>query len=626
MEWYQEVLQRKLDRENYQKLQRLENPHLHQFVASFVRLCAPQSVFVATDSPQDIAYVRRRAIETGEEKRLAKEGQTVHFDGYHDQARDKENTKYLLPPGTELGERLNSIGKEEGLREVRSYLKDSMRGKQLFVRFYCLGPRSSPFSIPAVQLTDSSYVAHSEDLLYRPGFEEFHRLGKSNDFLRFVHSAGELRNGVSVNIQKRRIYIDLEENIVYSTNTQYGGNTIGLKKLALRLAIRKGSEEGWLAEHMLVMGVRGPGGRLTYFAGAFPSYCGKTSTAMMPGETIVGDDIAYLRAIGGRTRAVNVECGIFGIIQDVNAEDDPIIWKALNSAGEVIFSNVLVSEEGVPRWLGDGRESPRKGINHSGQWWHGKQDKVGQDITLSHKNARYTLRLERLSNCDSHLNDPQGVELSGIMYGGRDSDTSVPVEQSFDWVHGIITKGASLESETTAATLGKEGVRLFNPMSNIDFVSIPLGQYIENNINFAEKLSVKPLVFGVNYFLRDNNGRYLNAMEDKRVWLKWMELRVHREVGARRSPTGLIPEYEDLRRLFAENLGKGYRREDYTEQFCLRIPANIQKIDRIERIYRESVPDAPAVLFDVLEEQRGRLEALRRSHGDFVSPSDLQQE
>ena len=170
---------------------------------------------------------------------------------------------------------------------------------------------------------------------------------------------------------------------------------------------------------------------------------------------------------------------IFGIIRDVNQKDDPLIWEALTSPGEVIFSNVLITD-GTPFWLGDGREIPEEGINFSGKWYKGKKDENGREIPHSHPNARYTIPLKTLKNCDPVYEDPSGVEVSGIIYGGRDSDTWVPLFESFDWTHGVITIGACLESETTAATLGKEGVRTFNLMANLDFLSIPIGKYIQN--------------------------------------------------------------------------------------------------------------------------------------------------
>ncbi len=622
-----ELLKERLTTENYNKLIALDSPKMHDFVADAIGLTRPASVFVCTDSPADRAYIRDLAIKNGEEIPLNVPGHTYHFDGYHDQARDKAQTKYLMPPGSQLGESLNSIEKAAGVEEVRSFLKDSMADREMLICFWCLGPTDSDFSIPCVQITDSPYVAHSESILYRPGYEQFKKIGSSPEFFRFIHSEGELENAVSKNIDKRRIYIDLEEDLVYSVNTQYGGNTIGLKKLALRLAINKASKQGWLAEHMFVMGAhpapRRGGGRVTYFAGAFPSACGKTSTSMLPGQTIIGDDIAYLRKKNGQIRCVNVEKGIFGIIRDVNTKDDPIIYEALTSPLEVIFSNVLIDSENRPHWLGMGCELPTEGVNHSGKWHKGKTDSKGSEITASHRNARYCLSIPDLSNRDPLLDDPEGVTLGGIVYGGRDSDTWVPVEQAFSWTEGIILKGAALESETTAATLGKEGVRTFNLMSNLDFLSIPLGQYIRNNLDFANGVDKPPLIFSVNYFLRDKEGKYLNGMADKKVWILWAELRVNGDVDAIETPTGLIPKYEDLAKLFKDHLDTQYAKADYVRQFTIRIPENFAKLDRVEKIYKEKVSDTPQILFDTFAEARKRLKAAQAKYGDYISPFDL---
>ena len=617
------LLKEKLTTTNYDKLAALDNPGMHDFVADAIELTNPASVFVCTGSPQDIAYIRKLAVKNGEEIPLNIPGHTCHFDGYHDQARDKAGTKYLLPTDSELGESLNSIEKSVGVEQARSFLKNSMADREMLICFWCLGPTDSDFSIPCIQITDSPYVAHSESILYRPGYEQFKKIGSSPDFFRFIHSEGELENAVSKNIDKRRIYIDLEEGLVYSINTQYGGNTIGLKKLALRLAINKASKQGWLAEHMFVLGAHGPAGRVTYFAGAFPSACGKTSTSMLPGQTIIGDDIAYLRKRAGQIRCVNVEKGIFGIIRDVNTKDDPIIYEALTNPGEVIFSNVLIDNKQKPHWLGMGTELPTEGINHSGKWHNSKTDSKGNEITPSHKNARYCLNIPDLSNCDPLIDDPEGVPIGGIIYGGRDSDTWVPVEQAFSWTEGIIIKAASLESETTAATLGKEGVRTFNLMSNLDFLSIPLGRYIQNNLDFAGDIDKPPLIFSVNYFLRDKDGRYLNGMADKNVWILWAELCVNGDVDAVETPTGLIPRYEDLARLFKEHLDAQYAQPDYVRQFTVRIPENLAKLDRVENIYKQKVSDTPQIVFDTFAKVRKRLKAAQDKHGDYISPLDL---
>jgi len=616
-----DILKARLGEEDYRKLIRIDNPDLHRFIASYVELCNPDKVSVCTGSPEDVRYIRESAIRNGEEMRLAISGHTAHFDGYYDQARDKEHTYILVPDGVDLGPMIRTKGRDEGLREIHEILRDIMRGKELYICFFCLGPTGSEFSIPSVQLTDSGYVAHSENLLYRPGYEEFIRQGPRARFFRFVHSQGELdERKVCKNLDKRRIYIDIYNDIVYSTNTQYGGNTIGLKKLAMRLAIRRGAEEGWLTEHMLIIGIHGPRGRVTYFTGAFPSLCGKTSTAMLDGETIVGDDIAYIRRNGKGVRAVNVEKGIFGIIQGINSKDDPLLWKALHSPAEIIFSNVLVTEDGHVHWIGKDGDVPPKGRNHSGDWWIGKRDADGNEVPCSHPNARFTLDLSILDNIDPRFDDPLGVAIRGIVYGSRDSDTWVPVEESFDWVHGIITKGASLESETTAATLGREGVRKFNPMANLDFLSISIGRYIQNNLDFGRDLGDPPRIFSVNYFLKNRAGEFLNEKTDKKVWYKWMELRVHDEVNAVETPTGWIPEYEDLRRLFREVLDRDYTREDYNEQFMTRVPENLAKIERIERIYRTQVSDTPEIVFRVLEEQRQRLNKAKERYGDYIAP------
>lgn len=617
------LLKRKLTAENYNRIIALNNHKIEEFVADAVELCNPGSVFVMTDSQKDIAYVRDMAISNGEERPLNMGGHTCHFDGMQDQGRDREVTKYLVPKTDSLSKALNQIEREAGLAEVRSLLKDSMKGRTMIVRFLSLGPTGSVFTVPCLQITDSWYVAHSEDLLYRPAYKHFKQIGDSSHFFRFLHSAGKLNeNNVSVDADKKRIYIDYIEDMVYSVNTQYGGNTIGLKKLALRLTIRKADREGWLAEHMFLMGVYGPKGRKTYFAGAFPSACGKTSTAMLPGEMILGDDIAYFRKINGQFRAVNAEAGIFGIIQNVNSKDDPAIWDVLNNPGEVIFSNILVNER-KPYWLGMGCELPREGVNPWGQWYKGKKDDDGNEIPLAHKNARYTVALKALANCDPEIDNPNGVVLGGIMYGGRDAKGYVPVQQAFDWNHGIVAYGASLETETTFAIIGQEGVPEINLMSIQDFVAIPLGKYIQNNLQFVKGLKKPPLIFGVNYFLRDENGRFVNAVRDKHIWVKWMELRVNEEVDAVTAPTGLLPKYDDLVPLFRQVLNKEYTREDYVKQFTIRIPENLAKIDRVEKFHRENVVNAPPVIFEVLGQQRSRLEQLKRKKGDYVSPFDL---
>ena len=334
------VLSEYLDEENQSKIKALENKYVVKEIERFLELCKPEKVLVFTDSSEDIAFVRNLAIEQGEELPLKMKGHTVHYDSYYDQARDKENTRVLKPPEMKMSSAINTIDREQGLKEVLDIMDGSMRGKVCLIRFFSLGPLNCPFSLYALQLTDSAYVAHSEDLLYRAGYEEFKKLGGSNNFFTFIHSSGKLdERNTTVDIDKRRIYVDVIDGKVYTVNNQYAGNSLGLKKLALRLALYKANQEDWLSEHMLIMGVHPHGkNRVTYFTGAYPSASGKTSTAMIPGQSIVGDDIAYLHVDkDGFCRAVNIESGVFGIIRDVNQIDDPEIYKALTTPRELIF-------------------------------------------------------------------------------------------------------------------------------------------------------------------------------------------------------------------------------------------------------------------------------------------------
>jgi len=618
-----ELLKEKLTAESYSRLMAVDNVKIHAFIADAIELTNPENVFVCTDFEEDIKHVRQMAIENREESPLETPGHTCHFDGYYDQGRDREATKYLVPKTETLSKALNQIEREDGLAEVRGLLKDSMKGRTMILRFLSLGPAGSVFSVPCVQITDSWYVAHNEDLLYRTAYNQFCKIEKDKNVFCFLHSCGEMNEDmISVDVENKRIYMDYTKDTIYSVNTQYGGNTMGLKKLALRLTIRQADREGWLAEHMFISGVYGPGRRKTYLAGAFPSACGKTSTAMLPDETILGDDIAYFRNINGEFRAVNAEAGIFGIIQNVTEKNDPMIWEILHKPGEIIFGNILVKDK-KPYWIGMGQETPDEGVNFSGKWYKGKKDANGKEIPLAHKNARYTVALKALPNCDPELENPEGVPLGGVIYGGRDPKASVPVQQAFDWTHGIVSYGASLETETTFAIIGEEGVMEINLMSIQDFLAIPLGKYIQNNIDFVQGIEKLPLVFGVNYFLRDKESKFVNDVPDKHVWVKWMELRIHDDVPAINCPTGQIPRYEDLVPLFKQVLKKDYTKEDYIKQFTIRVPENLAKIDRVEKYHRENIPGSPQAVYDTLKTTRQRLNEARELHGDYISPFDL---
>jgi phosphoenolpyruvate carboxykinase (GTP) len=624
-EKYVELLKSKMSEASYAKLSALENARLIEFIGEYVELMDPQSVYFCDDSEEDAAYIRGRALEKGEEHKLARDGQTVHWDGYGDQARDKANTRFMVHKEKmqKMGN-LNTIDHAEGLAEIKGIAKGIMKGKECIVKLFCECPTHSKFSIACAQITDSYYVAHSEDILYRPGYDHFMKMENEGDFFRFVHSAGELDDrGCTVNLKNRRIYQDLENEMVFSMNAQYAGNSVGLKKHSMRLAIQRSGREGWLCEHMFINAIHNhKTGRKTYFCGAFPSACGKTATAMIPGETVVGDDIAYFKVVDGQFRAANVERGIFGIIKDVNAKDDPVIFDILNQGKEMIFSNVLVGPDNNPYWLGMGVDAPKEGKNHSGAWTEGKKDANGKEVTRAHPNSRYTIRLDYLANLDPAWNDKEGVEVGAIVYGGRDSDTCVPVEMSESWEDGIVVKACTLESETTAATLGAEGVRSPQPMANLDFISYPIGQYFQNNIDFVKALPSEkvPPIFAVNYFLLDENKEFCTSKLAKKVWLHWAEMAVHGEVETLKTPTGLIPKYDLLKTLFKELLDEDYSEEDYSYQFSFRCTKWIEKLQRAVNYYKENVPDCPEHIFKRWQDTIARIEAARDKYGDVIKP------
>ncbi|MFX1418077.1 MAG: phosphoenolpyruvate carboxykinase (GTP) [Promethearchaeota archaeon] len=624
----EENIMEAINQENLVKLKALKNEHVLNIVEEFIKLCKPSKVTVITDSKEDIEYVRKRAVELGEENNLSLEGHTIHFDGFsnmanHDQARDKDNTQVLVnKEEKDSYPWINTMERENGLNEILEIMDGCMKGHECVIRFFCLGPKNSKFSILALQLTDSYYVAHSEDILYRSGYEEFKKLNGSDEFFYFIHSSGELTGDppVTKNLDKRRIYIDLKEGRVLSVNNQYAGNSLGLKKLALRLGIYKANNEDWLTEHYFIMGVQPiKKNRISYFCGAFPSACGKTSTAMLPGQTIVGDDIAYLRVWeDGYAHAVNIEKGIFGIIKDVNAKDDPVIFEALTTPRETIFSNVLI-KNGTPYWIGDGREIPNDGLNFSGKWYKGKKDNNGKDIPHAHPNARYTIGIEELENADLNLHNSEGVPVHGILYGGRDSDTMPPVLESIDWEHGVFL-GASIESETTSATLGAEGVRMQQPMANLDFMVVSLGNYLKNHQGFGERLKYPPKVFATNYFLKNKGGNYLNGILDKLVWVIWAEGRVYNDYEAIKTPIGYIPKYIDLKSLFKQYLDKNYIEKDYIAQFSIRPRKILDKLARIEAMYTKE-KGVPEFFWNVLNYQRNILLELRNEFDyEEISP------
>jgi phosphoenolpyruvate carboxykinase (GTP) len=381
---------------------------------------------------------------------------------------------------------------------------------------------------------------------------------------------------------------------------------------------------------MFITGLRGPGGRVTYFAGAAPSGCGKTTTATV-GTDFIGDDLAQMWiAEDGTVRAINPEKGIFGIVEDVNKEGDPLLVKLLRNEGtEVIWSNVLIDENLVPHWVGNMEEHPKKGFNFQGEWWEGKTDANGKPIPLSHPNSRCTLQSSALDTFSEESESPDGVVTRVITYSGRDSDTMPPVWVAKNPDHGV-SIGASIVSAATATEVGATGVKRA-PWANAPFIPGALGDYMDAQFEFfnSKKIAddVRPIMAGLNYFLtheaRGGKGtQLLGEKRDVKVWLGWLDLLAHKEVDAIETPIGRIPKYEDLKNMFSSKIDKEYPEDLYNKQFSLYIDNIVSRIDLQTEAYGKD-ERIPKRIFEVYEEQKKGLLALKEKYGPIVSPAQL---
>ncbi len=617
------------DQEDVTKLSKITNEEALLKIANAISMTNPDTVFVNTGSDADVQKVREMSLKKGEEQPLAMKGHTIHFDLAQEQARIIDRTFYIVNEGEEVSVLAKRILRDEAYEYVRTNMTEIAKGKTLLVGFFSRGPIGAQTAIPALEITTSTYVMHSANILYRHVYDRFDeevlRLGL---FLTNVHSEGPNR---PKDLPNARVFMDRSWLTTFSMFCTYAGNTLLLKKGNHRFAVDLATyyrREQELSEHMYITGLTGPGGRKTFCAGAAPSGCGKTTTAMV-GTDFIGDDLAQLWIAGdGTLRGINPEKGIFGIVRDVNRESDPYLMKALREEGaEVIWTNVLIDENRVPHWVGNGEQHPKKGINFQGEWWEGKTEKNGKPIPLSNPNARCTVDNKFIGNYnETAAEDPRGVEIKVITYSGRDSNTMPPAWVAKNPDHGVVI-GASILSAATATEVGAKGVRR-QPWANEPFIPGPLADYMDAQFAFfnSDKLKSKPIMAGLNYFLtfgaRGGEGDGLiGEKRDVKVWLGWLELRAHGDVDAIETPIGFIPKYEDLKELFAE-IGKEYPKELYDKQFVFYMDNILARIDLQEEVYRKE-KHIPAKLFEVYEEQRKGLEALKAQYGPIVSVEQL---
>lgn len=627
----QAIFDSKLDKANLDKLAQITNEDALLKIANAIAMCNPDQVFVSTGSAADKAYINKKGLEKGEEKALAMKDHTIHFDLPEEQARIIDRTFYIVNPDEDISVLAKKMVRDEAHAYLAENMTNIMEGKTMYVGFFSRGPVGAAATIPAIQISSSTYVMHSGDMLYRNTFADFNaeaaRVGR---FLTNIHSEGDNR---PEDLPNARVFMDRSWLTTYSTYCTYAGNTLLLKKgnhrFAVDLATYYGVEE-FLSEHMFITGIRGSDGeRKTYFAGAAPSGCGKTTTAMV-GDDFIGDDLAQMWiADDGTVRAVNPEKGIFGIVRDVNWDGDPLLMKCLREEGtEVIWSNVLV-KDGVPYWEGSEEETPKEGFNFQGEWFEGKTDANGKLIPISHPNARATLNSTAIANYNEvDAEDPAGVPIKVVTYSGRDSDTMPPVWAAKNADEGVVI-GASIVSAATATEIGATGVRR-QPWANAPFVPGALGDYMSAQFKFfnSDKLSDagRPLMAGLNYFLThaarggEGNG-LLGEKKDVKVWLGWLERRVNGEVDAIETPIGFLPNYADLKQLFA-GINKAYPKDLYDKQFSLYIDKLIGRIDLQKEAY-SSDERIPAKLFAIYAAQRAELVAMKEKYGSIVTPDQL---
>ena len=629
----EKVFRDSMDNDNFQKIQRIKNEEARLKIANAIIMGQPDDVFVNTGTPEDKQFIIDLSLKKGEEAKLAIKDHTIHYDLADEQARIIDRTFYIANDDERVSALAQRISRDDAYKYVKENMTGMMKGMTFIVGFYSRGPVGAEAAVPAIEATTSTYVSHSAEILYRNCFNDFDdEAERVGHFFTNVHSEGSNR---PEDLPNARVFMDRAQQTTYSTFCTYAGNTLLIKKGNHRFAVdratyyRRGKE---ISEHMFITGLKGPGGRITFFAGAAPSGCGKTTTAMT-GDEFVSDDLAQIWiAEDGSIRSINPENGIFGIIRDVSWDDDPMMLKLFrNEKAEIIFSNLLIDENKKPHWEGSGEEPPKKGYNFQGQWEQGKTDKNGKPVPISHPNARFTISCEALDNYSDKIEDPAGVVAKVFTYSGRDSDTMPPVWVAKNLDHGVVI-GASLISQATATEVGATGVKRA-PWANQPFIPGGLGDYMHAQFDFFNSDKIKdeyrPILAGLNYFLthgaRGGEGdKLLGEKKDVHVWMGWLERRVHNDVSGIATPIGLLPKYEDLKELFKSLIDKEYDRELYNRQFSLYIDNIIKRIDLQTDAYNkdENVPDR---LFKIYDEQKKGLLALKEKYGSIVTPEQLEE-
>ncbi len=523
---------------------------LKKWIEECAELCQPDEIYWCDGSDEERERLEKEAFAIGEITQLDQEklpGCVYHRTAVNDVARTEHLTFICTTRKEDAGATNNWMSLEEGYQRAGAILKGSMRGRTMYVIPFSMGPIGSPFSKYGVELSDSIYVVLNMRIMTRMGNPVLDALGDEGEFTRCLHGKAER------DINKRLILQFPEDNTIWSVGSGYGGNVLlGKKCLSLRIASYLGRQEGWLAEHMLIVGIQDPQGKITYIAGAFPSACGKTNLAMLvPPDALkkkgfkvftVGDDIAWMRVKeDGRLWAINPEFGFFGVAPGTNWKTNPTMMTTIKR--NTIYTNVLLKPDKTVWWEGGDGDPPSEGQDWKGNYWRpGITDEEDKIINGANPNSRFTSPAAQCPCIDPKWEDPEGVPISAFIVGGRRAYLAPLIYQSFDWQHGVFV-GATMASERTAAQYGKLGEVRRDPMAMLPFCGYNMGDYFSHWLDLGKRLTHPPKVFHVNWFRTGEDGEFLwpGFGENLRV-LDWIVRRCGGDgADARETPIGYVP-------------------------------------------------------------------------------------
>ena len=540
------------------------NAHVQRFVEEYAALCQPDRIFWCDGSIEEKEHLTAEAVAAGVLVPLNHEklpGCYYHRSNENDVARVEQCTFICTPGRDEAGPTNNWADPREMTAKLHGLLEGSMRGRTMYVIPYLMGPPGSPLALVGVEITDSIYVVLNMRIMARMGTVAWKQLGDGDDFNRGVHSV------LDCDPERRFICHFPQTNSIISVGSGYGGNVLlGKKCLALRIGSWLGRNQDWLAEHMLILCVESPEGEKTYVAAAFPSACGKTNFAMMIPPpafegwkiTTIGDDIAWMWADeAGQLRAINPENGYFGVAPGTNYATNPNAMKTI--ARDTIYTNVALLPDGDVWWEGKDGPPPAEALD-----WRGNPWTPASKEKAAHPNSRFTSPTHNNPSLATEANDPAGVPISAIIFGGRRATTMPLVFQAFNWIHGVYL-GATMGSEMTAAAAGTVGQVRRDPMAMLPFCGYHMGDYFGHWLHIRRDLTDPPRIFHVNWFRKDADDKFLwpGFGENFRV-LRWIIDRTHGRAPARETQVGWMPRYREF-----DWTGLDYSRERFME--CMKI-------------------------------------------------------